>query len=420
MLALSFPLLNKLGKQTATDGRVKLNNPIRLLAICNYPSDTRPAFQVFVRAILLELASLGVNVTVIAPEPLWNLVKPSTKFRLAPTFEKRDGLAIHRPRYVPYSNISLPFGIRTSRWGVNAYFNAVLREVEKSKESYDICLGYFLSPHGRAAAQIGGRLGIPAVVSLGESSFDRYKSVYNRREISQLLEQFSGVITNSDLIKDHCVQQYGLAENKTRVFPNGVDEQHFSPRDQQLVRRHLGLPLDRPIVISVGQFIERKGPLRILEAIKSRPEIGAVFLGYGPQVPTGSQVLYQGAVQHADVPMWLSAADIFVLPTLDEGCSNAILEALFCGLPIVSSDLPFNYSILNKDVAVLVDPLDIDALGKAVFLLVDDPGRMKGMKQAALEHSRSFRLTDRARRILTFLHQCIGEFSPEHTSVFSS
>jgi glycosyltransferase involved in cell wall biosynthesis len=156
-------------------------------------------------------------------------------------------------------------------------------------------------------------------------------------------------------------------------------------------------------VIFTGQFIERKGPMRVLEAIQSRPEIGAVFLGYGPQVPQGPQVLHQGEVPHEEVPVWLSAADLFVLPTLSEGCSNSILEALFCGLPVVSSDRPFNHDILNEQVSILVDPRDVKAMGEAIFALVDSPERREAMGKAALLHSNSFRLADRARKVLEFL-----------------
>jgi len=389
---------------------VRARDPLRLLAMCNYPSEARPALQVFVRALLLELRGLGVDITVIAPEPLSSLAKRETGFSLAPAREKRDGLPVHRPRYVALSAIGLPFGLHTARWGSTSYTRAVVREVERSGKSYDLAFGHFLYPHGRAAAEIATRLGIPAVVSLGESSFARYESAYDAEEIGQLLRRFSGVISNSELIKDRCVRDFGLAPERARVFPNGVNEEVFAPIDKASARKRCGLPQDRPIVISVGSFIERKGPLRILEAIRSRPEIGAVFLGSGPQVPTGDQVLFQGSVKHEEVPTWLSAADVFVLPTLDEGCSNAVLEALFCGLPVVSSDLPFNHGILNEQVSVLVDPLDVGALGRAVISLTDDATRREGMSYAALGHARSFRLTDRARRILGFLDQCVADF----------
>ena len=120
-------------------------------------------------------------------------------------------------------------------------------------------------------------------------------------------------------------------------------------------------------------------------------------------MPTGPQVLHQGPVPHEDVPVWLSAADIFVLPTLDEGCSNAILEALFCGLPIVSSDLPFNRDVLDDQVAILVNPSHVKEIGQAISLLVNRPEHRAAMSTAALQHSRSFRLGDRAERIYAFL-----------------
>ena len=215
-------------------------------------------------------------------------------------------------------------------------------------------------------------------------------------------------MANSEQLKDRCVQHYGLPEERIRVFPNGVNEQHFHPYDRRMARQKCGLPLDRPIVISVGQFVERKGPQRVLEAIKGLPEVGAVFLGYGPQAPSGPQVLFQGVVPHEEVALWLSAADVFVLPTMDEGCSNAILESLACGLPIVSSDRPFNHSIVDEQTAILVDPLDVSAIGHAIAALIGNPTRREAMGRAALERSRSFRLAARAELMLGFIEQLVS------------
>lgn len=380
-----------------------MNNNLCVLAICNYPSSTNPTYQVFIRALLRQIASVGVDVTVLAVENLVNWAKKGTGFRLAPRFEMRDGLPIHRPRCLTYSALSLPMGVKTLRWSFSSHTRTVLHEAKKLAGPFDMCLGYFLYPHGFAAAQVAAALGIPAVVLLGESSFSQYETIYTRYEISQLLGGFAGVISNSPVITQRCIERYGLSETKIRTFPNGVNESYFFPRDRKWARQHCRLPLDRPIIVFVGHFIERKGPLRVLEAIQSRPEIGAVFLGKGPQVPQGPQVLYQGEVLHEDVPVWLSAADIFVLPTLNEGCNNAILEALFCGLPVVSSDLAFNHGILDEQVASLVDPCDVSALGQAISLLVDDPERREAMSRAALCRAQSFGLTDRAKRIVEFL-----------------
>lgn len=382
-----------------------MNKPLRILAICNYPSNTRPAHQVFVRALLNEFSGLGAEVTVIAPEPIWNLFRSRTGYRLPPKYEVRDGLPVHRPRYLRFSNLPLPSGGNTYRWGVKAYVDAVLNEIRNIKEPFDYVYGHFLFPHGQAVSKIGSELGIPTLISLGESSFSRYEKTYTNREIGQLLDRFSGVVANSSLIKAYCAQHYDLDEDKVRVFPNGVDEDLFFPHERQQVRQKLGLPADRPVVVFTGQFIERKGPLRVLEAIESIPEVGAVFLGYGPQVPESDQVLFQGEVSHEDVPLWLSAGDVFVLPTLNEGCSNSILEALFCGLPIISSDLPFNHDILDEQVAILVDPLDVQAIERSILALVKYPERRKDMSQAALERAQMFRLKNRAEKILNYMQE---------------
>jgi teichuronic acid biosynthesis glycosyltransferase TuaC len=382
-----------------------MNNHLRILTTCNYPSDSRSVHQVFVRALLHQMAMLGAEVTVVAPEPLWNAARSRSGFQLAPRLELRDGLPIHRPRYLTYSTITLPFGGMTRSLTVNAYVRAVQREAKRLTAPFDVCFAHFLYPQGLAAATIGAVLGIPAVVSLGESSFSRYDYAFSQGEIGQLLQRFVGVVANSEQLKDRCIQHYSLPEERIRVFPNGVNEQHFHPHDRRMARQKCGLPLDRPIVISVGQFVTRKGPQRVLEAIKGLPEIGAVFLGYGPQAPKGPQVLYQGVVPHEEVPLWLSAADVFVLPTIDEGCSNAILEALACGLPIVSSDRPFNHSIVDEQTAILVDPLDVSAIGHAIAALIGNPTRREAMGQAALERSRSFRLAARAELVLAFIEQ---------------
>src|SRR5262245_27701365 len=145
-----------------------------------------------------------------------------------------------------------------------------------------------------------------------------------------------------------------------------------------------------------------------MEAIRSRPDIGAVFLGRGPQRPEGPQVLHAGPVPHEDVPLWLSAADLFALPTLDEGCSNALLEALACGLPVVTSDRPFNRAVVDESMALLVEPTDAAALAAAIGALVDRPALRASLGAAARAHARAFSLERRAARILALLDRVAG------------
>ena len=380
-------------------GRMR-DEKLRLLALCGYPSDARPTHQPFVRALLRALAAQGAEPSVMAPESLWSL-------RRAPRYELRDGLPVHRPRFASFSALSLPGRGSTRVWSDASYRRAALR-ASQGLGPFDLCFAHFLYPHGLAAAEIAGRLRLPAVLSLGESSFRRYEVAYPVRATARLVERFAAVVVNSPVIETQLVERYGVPRARITVLANGVDERHFFPRDRAEARRRLGLPAGRPLLAFVGHLNERKGPLRVMEAIRGRPEIGALFLGRGPQRPEGPQVLHAGPVPHEDVPLWLSAADLFVLPTLDEGCSNALLEALACGLPIVTSDRPFNRAVVDESMALLVDPADPAALGAAIAELVDRPERRAALGAAALAHAGAFRLERRASRILALLRDVAG------------
>ena len=385
---------------------VKLNSPLRLLAVCNYPTEAHPAHQVFVRALLQELVGLGVEVDVLAPQSIWKVLKQTE--RRDNSSNQADPISVRRPPYITYSDVRLPFAGSTFRWSARGHARAGLRDLQNLNGPFDACFSHFLYPHGVTAAGVSSALKIPAILSLGESSFRRYERTFRRSQISRQFERFSAVIANSGWIKDRCAQQYGVAESCLHVLPNGVNRQRFYPRDRRAARKACNLPQDRFIVISVGQFIERKGPMRTLEAIRSHPEIGAVFLGYGPQTPRGDQVLFQGAVKHDEIPVWLSAADAFVLPTLAEGCCNAVLEALSCGLPVISSDLPFNHAVLDDQVAMLVDPLDIRAIEASIRSLAADSALRDLMSRAALNKAENYGLRERAQRILTVIQQCVA------------
>jgi glycosyltransferase involved in cell wall biosynthesis len=113
-------------------------------------------------------------------------------------------------------------------------------------------------------------------------------------------------------------------------------------------------------------------------------------------------VLHVGAVPHAELPIWLRAADIFVLPSLGEGMSNAILEALAAGLPVAVSDRPFNRAFLDDDSATFFDPLSPAHMAQAIGRLLEDGARRDRQTTAGLAVARRQTLAGRAERILKF------------------
>ena len=97
------------------------------------------------------------------------------------------------------------------------------------------------------------------------------------------------------------------------------------------------------------------------------PGLYGVFLGDGPQMPTGERVLHAGRVGHDEVARWLSASDFFVLPTLGEGSPNAVVEAMACGCPVIASTTGgAPEAVTDGESGFLVAPQDVEATAAAI------------------------------------------------------
>ena len=378
---------------------------MRVLSCTNYPSDTRPAHQVFVRTFLAELARQGATITVVAPEPIANRLRRGAGRALAPRVEMRDGITVRRPRYVTFSNLAFPHGGRSRSLTFDSHVRAVARAAAGLEEHVDICYGHFLMPHGLAAATVAQARGVPAVLSLGESSFARYARASTPRERRALLGRFAAIVVNAEGLGRMCVDEYGVPEDRVHLLPNGVDHDVFHPLDRADARRRLGLAEHRPLVVFVGQLVERKGPLRLDAALAARAEIGVAFIGEGPQRPRGDNVVHCGGVPHDEIPLWLAAADVFALPTLGEGCCNAVLEALAAGVPVVTSDIPANRAIVPDGAAIFVDPRDTGALAEAITSILSDGRRAESLRRAGLAAAASYRVEARAAHVLALLRE---------------
>jgi len=359
-----------------------------------YPSRMNPASGVFLKNLIEELTrNQTVQATVVVPIP-WG--KPLPKEYLPNIFQ---------PRFFSFSNYSsstvLKKNFSTFRWTC-ASFSRAVSKILKKKDRPDIVYAHFLFPAGSAALQAAAHWKVPCVVALGESSLAYYEQHFNRELLKRTVSQFDGILAVSNAIKKYCVDHWNVDEKKIIVIPNGVNTRIFYPRDRISMRKKLGLPEERCIIAFAGHFNERKGPLRVLKAMERLQNLSAVFLGAGDQIPLGHSVLFQGSVPHEQVPEWLCAADLFVLPTLAEGSPNAILEAMACGLPVISSDIPSVREVL-EDAGILVDPRNVLELRTTLQKVFFEKDLLKRLGTLALEKSSEFTLQSRAQKIESWL-----------------
>jgi glycosyltransferase involved in cell wall biosynthesis len=346
---------------------------------------------------------LGVTPLVISPEKRISLTQDRNPLKQPPSQDQYEDIPIIRPRYMPLSSKMLPLVGSTFRWTLMNFSHAVLKAKSSIGFNPTLTYGHFLMPGGVGALRLAKEFDSKAVVALGEGSFSRYETHFGVDNLRSLFAKFWRIVSVSQATRDLCVDRYGVDAGRIEVFPNAVNENRFYPRPKTEMRRKLGLPENGLIIAFVGFFDENKGPHRILKAIENRPDIRGVFLGSGPVKLDGPQVLTARRVAQDEVPMWLSAADMYVQPVIMEASSNSMREAAACGLPVITSDIATNREFLDESHASLVDPLDIGQLRTEIERLADSPDLRNSMSKAALAKAQNSNITTRASRILEWL-----------------
>lgn len=227
-------------------------------------------------------------------------------------------------------------------------------------------------------------------------------SPYHRANISIEARQLSlmgtrKIIAVCTQVKHELMETYRVPEDKIVVIHNGVDLERFHPRNREergkRIRDALGIPSDRPVVLFVGTGFRRKGLDRLLR-LWDLPELNGVYLlivGNDARLPyyrrrwNRREIVFVGAQQA--VEDYFGAADLFVLPSVQEAFGNVVLEALASGIPVITVR---GVGAIDK----LDGPLREGILGNP-----DDPEEFKSKIARLLEPGRWPFLSREARRV---------------------
>lgn len=192
-------------------------------------------------------------------------------------------------------------------------------------------------------------------------------------------------LANSEAVKNFYINHIGIPPEKITVIPNGIDISVYENASGSKIIRKLNLPDHRFVITCVANLASNKGHRYLLEAFESvfqqHPEAYLLLVGDGPErrnlenqikkYQSKNNIFFLG--RRTDVPDILKASDCFVLPTLFEGMSNAILEAMAAGLPVITTDIPENRMLLEKSsTGFLIEPKDETSLALSILNIIKD------------------------------------------------
>jgi glycosyltransferase involved in cell wall biosynthesis len=214
------------------------------------------------------------------------------------------------------------------------------------------------------------------------------------------LKLVSHLVTGTPTMADYYATNYGLDRERIVVLPNWVDATRFAlgrHGDRAKLRKELGLPVQAKIVLFVHRLAKRKGAHYLL-AIARRvhaalPDAVLVIVGDGPlkdflqqQVDRGGlrqQVIIVGAVPNREVPHHYAAADLFLMPSEEEGFPRVLLEAMASGLPFVATDVGGVRDIIAPEQETCLVPVgDVPAISdKIIELLGGEQARLRSLAE---------------------------------------
>jgi glycosyltransferase involved in cell wall biosynthesis len=352
-----------------------------------FPSAAQPTAGLFIRERMFRVAR-RVPLVVVSPQPWFpfqgiiRLVRPRYRPATA-SDEVQEHIEVYFPRFIAFPGILRALDGFSMALCCLPTFRRLHRTFR-----FTLIDAHFAYPSGYAASLLGRWFGVPVTITLRGTEPSHLRRRAIRGSVVRALQRASRVFAVSDSLRQIAVG-LGVPAAKTRVVGNGVDLTKFRPIPRQIARSQLGIPGDATVLVSVGGLVERKGFHRVIDTmpdlLERFPKLRYLIVGGpGPEGDISAElhaqikrlglersVILLGTIAPERLNVPLSAADAFVLATRNEGWANVFLEAMACGLPVVTTNVGGNAEIVrDPSLGIVVpfgDPAQLrDAIGRAL------------------------------------------------------
>jgi teichuronic acid biosynthesis glycosyltransferase TuaC len=364
---------------------------LRVLVISHmYPHSMCPIAGIFIHNQLRHLVKVGCLVKVVCPVPyapkiLWWSRKWKS-YGLIPQSVTMAGIPVYYPRYLRLPGRRFHgFSCYTLYHGINKLVGSIITEFRPH-----ILYAYTATPDGYSGLMLKDKYNIPFVCSFRGSDINVYPN-YDRLTFYLTRKVISGadqITTVSNTLKV-VAETMEKPKKEIQVVYNGCDLEIFAYNEEGRlqIRKQLGISLKEKVVIFVGHLLEDKGIFELMSAfIKlsvKYSDLHLILVGDGPEYDTLNEMIYSNHLNknvhlvkskpYVEIPKWLSAADIFVLPTYSEGLPNVVPEAMACGLPVVATRVGgIPEAVVDGRTGILIDAKNIGQLQQAMKKMITD------------------------------------------------
>jgi colanic acid/amylovoran biosynthesis glycosyltransferase len=261
---------------------------------------------------------------------------------------------------------------------------ALVRLIRRNR--FEIVQTYLFTANtwGRLAALLAG----VRVILTSERNVDIWEEPY-KRLIGRWLDRWTrATIANSQAVKDYLVAK-GLPAHKIRVIYNGVDATRFStPPSTDEVKAHLGIPAAHAVVGLLARLEPQKDPSTFLRAAASiaakHSDVSFLMIGGGSLEAALAEEAQRLGIRERlvitggrrDIARLLAACDVSVISSIKEGMSNAVMESMAAGKPVVVTRVGGNAElVIDGETGFVVPPRDATRLAEAICSILEDPAR---------------------------------------------
>lgn len=250
--------------------------------------------------------------------------------------------------------------------------------------------------------------GVPVIITGRRATMNAHASDFPAFPHQWLLHLsnlwVSAVLANSSRLKEACLaQERWLSPQNIYVIHNGVNTERFRPMRLSLSLKHaFGIPAPAPVVGVIANLAARKGHRDILNAaeaiLRQIPETCFAFIGrdegmqrelerMAKSAGIRDSIIFAG--QQSNIPEWLSIIDIVVSASLEEGMSNALLEGMAAGKPLVATRIAGTPEIVIDGITgLLIPPGEPDALAEAILQMLRNRNLREKMGSAGHQRAR--------------------------------